>query len=267
MKTCAALMVAGMMLCGSAWAQGSATSGQQAPAAKTQKPAASGAGANGAPGSAAKTGTGRALVTDKDKQSYAIGMNVGKSLKQQPIDLDPSIVAEGLKDTLSGAKPALTDDEVKAVLTELQGEMRAKQEAMMQQMGSANKKEGDAFLAANKGKEGVVTLPSGLAVQDSDQGQRAEACGERYGGLQLPRHAGQWERIRQLVQARAARHVSRERRDQGMDGSAAVDAGGIEVAAFLFPQTWPMATGAPARISVRARRLIFDVELISIQKK
>jgi FKBP-type peptidyl-prolyl cis-trans isomerase len=101
-------------------------------------------------------------VTKKDKQSYAIGMNVGMSLKQQPIELDPSIVAEGLRDTLSGGKPALTDDEVKAVLTELQGEMRAKQEAMMQQMGSVNKKEGDAFLAANKGKEGVVALPSGL---------------------------------------------------------------------------------------------------------
>jgi FKBP-type peptidyl-prolyl cis-trans isomerase len=162
MKTCAAVMAAAMMLCGSAWAQGSATSGQQAPAAKTQKPAAGSTGANAAPGSAAKTGSGRALVTKKDKQSYAIGMNVGMSLKQQPIELDPSIVAEGLRDTLSGGKPALTDDEVKAVLTELQGEMRAKQEAMMQQMGSVNKKEGDAFLAANKGKEGVVALPSGL---------------------------------------------------------------------------------------------------------
>jgi FKBP-type peptidyl-prolyl cis-trans isomerase FklB len=89
-------------------------------------------------------------------------MNVGKSLKEQPIELDPNIVAQGLKDTLSGAKPALTDDEVKAVLTQLQGEMRAKQEAMMQQVGGANKKEGDAFLEANKSKEGVVTLPSGL---------------------------------------------------------------------------------------------------------
>jgi FKBP-type peptidyl-prolyl cis-trans isomerase FklB len=128
MKTRVALMVAGMMLCGCA----------------------------------AKTVAVRPLVTDKDKESYAIGMNVGKSLKGQPLDLDPNIVAEGLKDTLSGAKPALTDDEVKAVLTQLQGEMRAKQEAMMQQVGGANKQEGDAFLAANKGKEGVVALPSGL---------------------------------------------------------------------------------------------------------
>ena len=162
MKTCVAVMAAGLMLCGTAMArQSSGASAQQAPAAKTQKPAASAAGATSAV-TAAKTGSGRPLVTKKDKQSYAIGMNVGMSLKQQPIDLDPSIVAQAVRDTLSGGKPALTEDEVKAVLTELQGELHAKQEAMVQQVGSMNKKEGDAFLAANKGKEGVVTLSSGL---------------------------------------------------------------------------------------------------------
>ena len=162
MKTCVAVMAAGLMLCGSAMGrQSSGASAQQAPAAKTQKPAASAAGASSG-GTAAKTGAGRALVTKKDKQSYAIGVNVGMSLKQQPIDLDPSIVAQAVRDTLSGGKPALTEDEVKAVLTELQGELHAKQEAMVQQVGSMNKKEGDAFLAANKGKEGVVTLSSGL---------------------------------------------------------------------------------------------------------
>jgi FKBP-type peptidyl-prolyl cis-trans isomerase FklB len=157
MKTCVAVMAAGMMLCGSATAQ-------QTPAEKPQKPAAAAsAGApKAAPATTAKTGAGRALVTKKDKQSYAIGMNVGRSLKQQPIDLDPSIVAQGVRDTLSGAKLALTEDEVKAVLTELQSELRTKQEAMMQQVGGSNKKEGDAFLAVNKGKEGVVALPSGL---------------------------------------------------------------------------------------------------------
>jgi FKBP-type peptidyl-prolyl cis-trans isomerase len=156
---CAGAMVAGMMLCMSAMAQQSSTTNtQQAPAAKTQKPATE---ASAGTGSAAKSGTG-GLVTKKDKQSYAIGMNVGRSLKQQPIELDPNIVAQGLKDTLIGGKMALTDDEAHAVLAELQGELQKKQEAMMQQMGSANKKEGDAFLAANKAKEGVVTLPSGL---------------------------------------------------------------------------------------------------------
>jgi len=165
----AALMAAAAMLCASAMArQNSAASAQQAPAATAPKAAGgsagSGASAKAAPGSASapKTAGGRELVSKKDKQSYAIGMNVGHSLKAQPIELDPAIVAEGLRDTLSGAKPLLTEDEVKAILTELQGELRTKQEAKMQEMSGVNKKEGDAFLAANKSKEGVVALPSGL---------------------------------------------------------------------------------------------------------
>ncbi|MGD0962776.1 MAG: FKBP-type peptidyl-prolyl cis-trans isomerase [Candidatus Acidiferrales bacterium] len=165
MKICVGVAAVGMMLCGSVMARQSSTaSAQQAPAATTQKPAAG----------AAKSGSGRVLVTKKDKESYAIGVNVGRSLQQQPIDLDPNIVAEGMKDTLSGAKPALTEDEVKALLTELQGELRAKQEAMMQQMSGMNKKEGDAFLAANKGKEGVVALPSGLQYKILTRGSGAK---------------------------------------------------------------------------------------------
>ena len=68
----------------------------------------------------------------------------------------------GLKDALSGSKMALTDAEIKQALTDLQTSMRKKQEDESKMMGSKNKAEGEAFLAANKAKEGVVTLPSGL---------------------------------------------------------------------------------------------------------
>jgi len=56
----------------------------------------------------------------------------------------------------------LTEDQAKAALTEVQNEMRKKQQEQMQKAGEANKKEGEAFLAANKSKDGVVALPSGL---------------------------------------------------------------------------------------------------------
>jgi len=69
---------------------------------------------------------------------------------------------KGLKDALAGGKTLVTDEEAKTVIVALQGEMHKKQEEMMQQAGEANKKQGDAFMAANKTKEGVVTLPSGL---------------------------------------------------------------------------------------------------------
>jgi FKBP-type peptidyl-prolyl cis-trans isomerase FklB len=154
MKIRVAMVVVGM-LCGNAMAQQGST-------ATTPKPAASAGGTAAKSTAKATAGSTGALVTTKDKQSYAVGLNAGMRMKQMPIDLDPRLVAQGLKDAMSGAKPAMTDDEAKAVLTDLQGELQKKQEAMMAQMGSANKKEGEAFLAANKSKDGVVTLPSGL---------------------------------------------------------------------------------------------------------
>jgi FKBP-type peptidyl-prolyl cis-trans isomerase FklB len=171
-----AISAMGVMLC-------AVSSAQQAPASAQQGPAATANGSTGSaakatPGAAAKTsqgtatksGTARALITKKDKVSYAIGMNFGTGLRQQPIEVDPSIVAQGIRDAMSGGKMALTDDEARAVLTELQSELKTKQEAKMAQMGDANKKEGTAFLAANKAKEGVVALPSGLQYKIVKQG-------------------------------------------------------------------------------------------------
>ena len=76
----------------------------------------------------------------------------------------------GLKDALAGGKTALTEDQARATLMEVQTEMRKKQQEQMQVAGEASKKEGEAFLAANKSKEGVVTLPSGLQYKILTQG-------------------------------------------------------------------------------------------------
>jgi len=111
-----------------------------------------------------------ALKTDKDKISYAIGMNIGKSMSKNAVDIDPSILVRGMKDELAG-KTQMTDDEVKTVMTAFQGEMKKKQEEKMQEAATTNKKDGDAFLAANKAKDGVVTLPSGLQYKIITEGQ------------------------------------------------------------------------------------------------
>jgi FKBP-type peptidyl-prolyl cis-trans isomerase len=151
-----------------------------APAARTQqsspapaKPTTGSAPATSSKGTAAttakphtvttaKTPTPLVLKTDKDKTSYALGMTIGKSLQKQEIDVDPAILTRAIKDTLSGGKLALTDQEAQATLTQFQADMKKNMEAKMQAAGEENKKKGDAFLAANKDKEGVVTLPSGL---------------------------------------------------------------------------------------------------------
>jgi len=111
---------------------------------------------------AAKTPAGPVLKTQKEKTSYAIGMNIGNGLRRDGVDVDPNVLLRGMKDALSGGKPLLTDEEAKAAMIALQNDLRQKHQAMMQQVGDANKKQGDAFLAANKTKQGVVTLSSGL---------------------------------------------------------------------------------------------------------
>jgi FKBP-type peptidyl-prolyl cis-trans isomerase FklB len=110
------------------------------------------------------------LKTEKDKQSYAIGMNIGKSIHRDGVDVDPNILLRGMKDAMAGGKTVLSDDEAKTVMTNLQAEMHKQQTEKAQLASDANKKAGDVFLAANKTKEGVVTLPSGLQYKILTQG-------------------------------------------------------------------------------------------------
>jgi FKBP-type peptidyl-prolyl cis-trans isomerase len=75
-----------------------------------------------------------------------------------------------LKDGLAGAKPLLTDDEAKATMVAFEADLRKKQEAKNLALAEANKTQGAAFLAENKTKEGVVTLPSGLQYKILTEG-------------------------------------------------------------------------------------------------
>ena len=117
-----------------------------------------------------KTQSPLVLKTDKDKVSYALGMNLGANLKRDLIDIDTAIFLRALKDTAAGGKTLLTESEARATLTQLQTAVRNKQMEKLKVAGEANKKEGDAFLAANKTQEGVVTLPSGLEYKILTQG-------------------------------------------------------------------------------------------------
>ena len=78
------------------------------------------------------------------------------------MDIDTPSLLRGVKDALAGTTPVLTDAEVDVALKQLSGQVQAKQDAETAKIGEANMKEGEEFLAANKTKDGVVTLPSGL---------------------------------------------------------------------------------------------------------
>jgi FKBP-type peptidyl-prolyl cis-trans isomerase FklB len=103
-----------------------------------------------------------ALNTTKDRVSYAIGADLGHKLKTSSIDIDPNILTRALKDVLTGGKTAMNDEEIRTTLTDLTKDLQAKQATLNKEKSDKNKKEGEAFLAANKSKEGVVALPSGL---------------------------------------------------------------------------------------------------------
>jgi FKBP-type peptidyl-prolyl cis-trans isomerase FklB len=179
-----AFVAAGLFLSGNANAQtptasspapaaSSQNSGGAAPAAKSQ----TGTGTAKA-GAAAKTGTGTktgtatpfVLKTDKQKQSYAIGLNIGKNMQKDGVEVDSAAMLRGIKDAMAGGKVLMTDEEIKTTLTALAGDLKKKQEIKIAAENSANKTAGDAFLAGNKSKPGVVALPSGLQYKIVKQG-------------------------------------------------------------------------------------------------
>ncbi len=178
----ATVFAAGLMLVGNALAQQTppATT-QQAPASGTTQappakpktaPATKPKSSAAKPAPAAKAPL--TLKTQKDKVSYAIGMNMGRGLHAQSVHVDPSILLQGMKDAMAESKTLLTEDEAKDVLMALQGEIQKKQEEKTRQAGDANKKEGEDYLAANKAKDGVVTLPSGLQYKILTEGTGAK---------------------------------------------------------------------------------------------
>lgn len=152
--------------------QASAAPAGRAGTTKTGQAGATKAGASKT--ATAKAATALTLNTDKAKQSYAIGINVGKglsqNLKQTGVDIDPAILMRGIKDVLSGDKQAMTDQEAQETLKTLQADLQKTQQLKQQQVADANKKEGEEFLATNKSKEGVTTLPDGLQYKILQEG-------------------------------------------------------------------------------------------------
>jgi len=110
--------------------------------------------------------------TTKEKTSYSIGINVGKDLKMkmQELNIDAAFLLLGIRDAVNGSKTVMSDKEMEATLMAFQQEMMGK----MQAKAEKNKKEGEAFLAANKKKEGVITLPSGLQYKILKTGDGAK---------------------------------------------------------------------------------------------
>lgn len=110
----------------------------------------------------ASAGEAPVLKTQKDKVSYGIGVDVARNFKRLGIDLDVEVLIKALRDVYSGEKLLMTEEDLRKTMNAHQTELREKQVLATRKVAEDNKKQGGAFLAENKTKEGVVTLPSGL---------------------------------------------------------------------------------------------------------
>ena len=110
------------------------------------------------------------LKDQKDKVSYSYGVDTATKLKNLPVRVDLDLFIKGVKDGLSGDKLVMTEKEISETLMGLQKETTAKAEEEKKALAQKNKKEGEAFLAENKKKEGVITLPSGLQYKVLKEG-------------------------------------------------------------------------------------------------
>jgi FKBP-type peptidyl-prolyl cis-trans isomerase FklB len=111
------------------------------------------------------------LTNDKEKISYSIGMDIGGNLKRGSVEVDPDLLAKGLKDSYGGGKTILTEDEARKTIADFQKTLMAKQAETMQKLSEKNKADGEKFLAENAKKEGVKTLPSGLQYKEITPGK------------------------------------------------------------------------------------------------
>src|SRR5262245_49714437 len=108
------------------------------------------------------------LKDQKNKVGYSIGMQIGFNLSRQKLDINPDLLAAGIKDAIAN-KPQLTPDQVKEIMAQFEKDMEQKQK----QQGEKNKTEGAKFLEDNKKKTGIKTTASGLQYKVEKEGTGA----------------------------------------------------------------------------------------------
>jgi FKBP-type peptidyl-prolyl cis-trans isomerase len=122
-----------------------------------------------APKDDAQKAAGPSLETDAQKRSYALGMDIGNSVKDLPVELQTELLAAGIRDTVRG-EAQLSQEEFQKVMEGFVAELETAQEQKATADAEANRKEGETFLAENKAKEGVKVTDSGLQYKVLEEG-------------------------------------------------------------------------------------------------
>jgi FKBP-type peptidyl-prolyl cis-trans isomerase FklB len=113
----------------------------------------------------------REFKNTEEAMSYSIGFQMGAEFVKRGVVVDPEMIAEGIRDGLSGAEPRLSEADMKARLLGLEAQVKQAKQKEMEEQADRTLAEGEAFLAENAKKKGIVTLPSGLQYQVLQKGE------------------------------------------------------------------------------------------------
>ncbi len=118
--------------------------------------------------------SGAALAQDttseKGKLSYSIGYQVGKDFQDRKMDVDINTVIKAMQDAFAKRNPAIPEEKMRETLSAFQTKMMSEAKAEFDKVANANKAASNKFMADNKAKKGIVSLPSGLQYRVIEDG-------------------------------------------------------------------------------------------------
>ena len=264
MKRTIALLACGLVLtaCGNQSDSNQADSGNKQANAGA---AGSGQGASGGDNGAQSAQSGD-FKNDQTKRSYALGMDIGNSLKQLPIPLDMQTLTQGVRDVVSGNKTRLTQKQLDSIMQGVVSDMQTAKKKQLQEASSQNLQAGQKFLAQNKKKDGVKTLDDGLQYKvvqpgsgpmpDANDSVTVNYTGTLIDGTVFDSSEKRGKPVTFPVNAVIP----------GWTEALQMMKQGAEYKLFIPPDLAYGNRGAGAKIGPNAT-LIFDVKLLKIAKK
>jgi FKBP-type peptidyl-prolyl cis-trans isomerase FklB len=110
------------------------------------------------------------LKDEKDRINYSVGYQIGGDFQRQGVELNPEMLVQGIRDALGEIQPLMTEEEMRTTLVDLKKKIVTEEEKQRKARVEKFREEGRKFLVENAGKEGVVTLPSGLQYKVLQEG-------------------------------------------------------------------------------------------------
>lgn len=111
------------------------------------------------------------LATDKGKLSYAVGWDIGEDIQRRGAEFDVEAIITAIRDSAAKKDPQVPNEEMVALLTDLQQKVRQEQAEAFQKLADDNQAAADEFLQANLSKNGIVALPSGVQYRIIEEGE------------------------------------------------------------------------------------------------